>query len=121
MALHLTDDNNLYVLDNKNTLFHYEIKDDKNIVLVSSFVITEFFPVDVYVYNNDIFFLDNKNNVYKIKNFGQKQYVYVLLEKFFDPQQIKFVSFAINKDWLYFVSERSKKIVKLPYKIISVD
>jgi hypothetical protein len=121
MALHLTDDNNLYVLNNKNTLFHYEIKDNKNIVLVSSFVITEFFPVDVYVYNNDIFFLDNKNNVYKIKNFGQKQHVYVLLEKFFDPQQIKFVSFAINEDWLYFVSERSKKIVKLPYKIISVD
>jgi len=121
MALHLTDDNNLYVLDNKNTLFHYEIKDNKNIVFISSYIITEFFPIDVYVYNNDIFLLDSENNVHKIKNFAKQQYAHVLLDKFFDPKQIKFVSFAINKNWLYFVSEEAKKIVKLPSKILYVD
>jgi hypothetical protein len=117
MALYLTDDNNLYVLDNKNILFHYEIKDDKSIVLISSYVITEFFPIDVYVYNNEVFLMDNRNCIHKIKDIKKKLYVHIILDKFFDIQQIKFVSFAINKDWLFLVSEESKKIIKLPSKI----
>ena len=121
MALYLTDDNNLYVLDNKNILFHYEIKDDKSIVLISSYVITEFFPIDVYVYKNEVFLMDNRNCIHKIKDIKKKLYVHIILDKFFDIQQIKFVSFAINKDWLFLVSEESKKIIKLPSKIIFFD
>jgi len=119
IAVHLDDNNNLYVLDNKSTLFHYEIKDN-NIIFVSSFVITEFFPIDVYTYDNFLFLLDSKNNIYKLVDEKEKKFVSILLDKFFEPQQIKFVSFAINKDWIFFVSETSKKIVKLPSKIVNI-
>ncbi len=120
MALNFDKDNHLYILDNKRTLYEYIITENfQELVLISSFVISEFFPIDIYVEDKSIYFLDNENNIYKFDKEQKKIVTRIILNKFFDINQIKFTSFLIDKNYLFLISEKSKKGFKLPKNILT--
>lgn len=118
LSVHLSSDNFLYVLDNKKTLYSFLFEQKNKFVLKSSMTIEAFFPIDVYTYSNYVFLLDNGNNVYKINKETGMIETKIILDKFFDVRNIQFTSFAISENWVYFVSEKTHKVYKLPAKLV---
>lgn len=120
LSVNFDQKNHLYILDNKNTLYEYIVTNDfHKLILISSITINEFFPIDVYTEENHIYVLDNTNNLYKLSKSDYKIISKIILSKFFEPNQIKFTSFAINKNWVFFISEKSKKGFKFPKKLVT--
>lgn len=119
LSICIDNDNNLYVLDNRGSLNIFSIENLHKPVFISSITISEFFPIDVCVYEDNIVLLDSENNLYKINKTNNQVVSKIILNKFFDLQQIKFSSFVIGKEWIFIVSEKTKKVVKLPVSIIS--
>lgn len=119
LSVHLSSDNFLYVLDNKKTLYSFAVDQKKWFVLKSSMTIAEFFPVDIYTYGGYVFLLDNKNNVYKINKENNIIESKIILDKFFDVSNVQFTSFAVSEQWIFFVSEKTHRVYKLPTKFIT--
>ncbi len=108
--------NNLYLIDNKKGFYIFRFDSIDNIVFLSSTTIKDFFPIDVFVYNDKIYFLDTENKIYKYDK-ELKLSAIIDLGTFFVEKQ-KFVSIAINDRWIYLLAEKEKKGYKLPTKIL---
>lgn len=114
MSVSIDDDNHIYILDNKGTLYVYHLNEDNKLVFLSSVIITEFLPIDVCSVDKFLLFLDNRNNLYLTKkDEPQKVVSTIVMEKFFDSRNTNFSSVDVSKKWIYLVSEKSKKIFKL--------
>lgn len=112
LSIYIDDSNHLYLLDNKKILYEFIIKDNK-FIFVSSNEIKEFFPIDIVVQQENIYLLDDTNNIYILDKNTLKKEKTIILSTFFDPKYYKFSSFGINDEWLYLVSEKEKKIIKI--------
>lgn len=119
LSIYIDDRNHLYLLDNKRVLYEFIIKDNK-FIFVSSNEIKEFFPIDVVVQKDKIYLLDNSNNLYVLNKDTYKKEKTIVLSMFFEPKQYKFSSFGISDKWLYLVSEKEKKIIKINNEFLKV-
>ncbi|MEN3013617.1 MAG: hypothetical protein ABDH23_03255 [Endomicrobiia bacterium] len=119
LSIYIDENNHLYLLDNKSAFYEFVIKDNR-FVFISSFVIKEIFPLDVVVKNEDIYILDNANNIHRLKKNSYKKEKTIVFSQFFDIKQYKFSSFAFSERWLYLVSEKDKKVFKLPTNILKI-
>lgn len=121
MSVHIDDENNIYILDNKSALYKYVLQDNGQVVFVSSVTITKFFPVDVCTVDKFLLFLDNNNNLYLTdKNNPSRIVLNVFMNKFFDSLNTKFISVDVSKEWVYMVDEQTKKVVKFRKKILQL-
>ena len=111
------DNNKLFILDNKKNLYEFIIQDNFNILLLSSNTITEFLPVDIFVYDSHMYVLDNKNILYKFVYPKLEKVSVIDLKTFFSDEK-HIVSFAINEKWLYLLNERDKKNYKISNKVL---
>ncbi|MFQ3675558.1 MAG: hypothetical protein SNJ64_03340 [Endomicrobiia bacterium] len=116
ISMHI-DGNKLFILDNKKNLYEFMIQDDFNILLLSSSTITEFLPVDIFVYDSHMYVLDDKNILYKFI-YPELEKVSVIDLNTFFAQENQIISFAINDKWLYLLNERDKKSYKISNKVL---
>lgn len=117
MSLDVEDDT-LFVLDNNRVIYELKLEEEFNWVLVSSFSITAFFPVDIWVYNRNLFVLDEENVVHKFSYPEMIETTRIDFSHFFGKDK-SFVSFGIDNNWFYLLNEKEKKLYKITRKVLS--
>jgi hypothetical protein len=120
ISLFVDSKQNLFVLDNKKILYKFDVSNIEKILLISSYTINDFFPIDVIAFENYLFFLDNENKIYKIReNNGNLETEGIIILSLYFPKSLnQFSSFAIGEEYLYLLNEKEHKVYKLPKKIL---
>ncbi|MCS7227451.1 MAG: hypothetical protein NZ839_00615 [Endomicrobia bacterium] len=118
LSVSIDEENQIYILDNKGGLYKYFLRSDDKLFFVSSTTIAEFFPIDLCSVDEYLLFLDNQNNLYLTKKDKLQIITTILIDKFFETENTKFTSIDVGKTCIYLISEKSKKLVKIPKKII---
>ncbi len=120
LSLYVDNDMNLYILNNEKILFEFKINDLNKLVFISSFTIPNFFPIDINIFEDKFYFLDNNNNIWVMKKNDNEFEIekVIVLSLYFAGEVQQFNSFAIGEKFFYLLSEKENKLYKLPKEIL---
>ncbi|MFN3550523.1 MAG: hypothetical protein ACK4WJ_01760 [Endomicrobiia bacterium] len=120
LSLCIGNEKNLYILNNEKILYEFKMENLHKLVFISSFSIQDCFPIDINIFEDKFYFLDNNNNIWVMKKNYNKFEIekVIVLSLYFAGSIEQFNSFSIGEKFLYLLNEKENKLYKLPKEIL---